>query len=1383
MTLYKSLYNTFQCIKAVFVARWLKLLKTTLTMTRHEPHGEEVSRLPHTQPFIPYTSYFIPKTKGFILLLLAIVLLTNCSDDYSFENGTGVENSDYISIDFTIPDTEHIITRAEERKDIPNERRINNLYILVFDGANKLIQKEAITTYNDNISFPNEGNESEFTIKFNKNSATKKADTQINIFAVVNTFVKISDSEDKDLLDNYGIGNSLSEFQAITNNLNYDSQNGFLMSGRMESTVGQNEIVLVRSAAKVSVKDETTAGNFRLLDKKIAGYENTKIDGFDIYETASHCYLMASIMKIPFYVQNSNHQQADVKKVESTNDNGQTINRYDVYVNPTQMHEGDNILSYIVLHGEYKEKDGQSKEGYYAIPLYSQTLQEHYDIEPNHWYDIRIIEVNHVGENSPEEAIKNPCDYVIYQIHDHTPEVLSMVSDGVHELGVERSVTLSPTKTEANFRVKWYSARKNETLNPDELKAEVIDGADWLTVTKGKSEIKTDESKTDPDNYGTQYEFTVNVVEGARFYTDQEATIRIEWKNLSREVKVLYDAGFDVAAVCDVTLYIKDENNDNTNGEKIQNYWTFLAGKGTYTGSGSDGQNHPKLYGTGTDDMSDGKIRNEGFHFPMPYGNYAPKNPWSYEYEINFDKLWKIIDERILSISVSTKNGKFFKSAEEGSSNASDANLLWKFSNTSQIPIVTLKLNQSVKSSFEYATDQVTFTVKYGDDLKPSYRYITLDLYHTGFFHFETGKGYVDDDDVGYYYYEVIKITENGENYYWLDRNIGAKSNMMYIDDQNTYDNQKGLGNPDAIGRYFTIAKPEKYDEPTIDENICPPGYHIPVTAEWNALRLSSKLITENTTDGNNYTYMSCYYRSDIIDNKQPVNIYFPKARYYNKTEDPSPPGDNQKYVSFSNMGDASSGYYWTATTAPGMEKENMGNWLRALYINGSSTTYNNADIVNHRLPVRCIAGVSAPSQDDNYISFNVHNVTHVYLFNYETGAPLYAFPGKAVSSTASSSKWQYFNSTTTADINKLAVIFTKMESNGSVTIYSRDTKEGKSFVTNRTLKQAVGDWANNVEGYYWLIKDSKDYDLFYYDFCDSAKVREGDNVSHDKPGSDDCNADSENSGSQGGDNGELKGKVTKYDPTRPNDPQTVWEGEVIFSESWSDNCQDLLNVNFNWDEVPAGTILKVYTASTGSGYNVQLKSILSDGSTWSKLDGNPDSYTNPEDNPISIKLTETILNALRSPNKGLVIYGLYYKLTKVEISPDDGSGGSSQGGENSGVSPQDPSEIIIWEGNTTIDWHPGLESTSFKIDLSKQDENSILRLYCYEASSSTGWWCIIFEYMNGDGEIGGQINNPGIYDFKLTKEILKALSEKNTGLRIKGQHCTIKLVTIRPGN
>ena len=1377
MKLYQSLNHIFRYTKTVFVARWLECPMPTLS--RREQNGEEVSRLPHTQPIIPYSSYFIPKTKGFILPLLAIFMLISCSDDYSLNQGFIQDNEDSLTIDFLIPEAAHILSRA----DNDEERKINNLTILIFDSDEKLIQKEEIN--NNSPYFPKYG-VNEFTIKFNKNNATKKEGDNINIYAVANTLVKVSASENRNLLKDYESGRLLLDFQTIKNNLNYDSQNGLLMSGKMKTTGGQNEIVLVRSAAKVSVKDETTAGNFRLLHTENGGFGER---AFDIYDSDPECFLMASTLNHSNFFCNpskfnsdlTNHQLTDVKEVISDTDlNGNTTYRYDAYVNPTQMHDGDKILNYIVLYGEYTDKSNKTK-CYYAIPLYSQTLQKHYDIEPNHWYDIRLIEVNHAGASSIEEALKNPCDYVIYQIHDHTPEVLSMVSDGVHELGVERSVTLSPTQKSVTFRVKWYSARENEEFDPEELIAEVING-DWLTVDKSEIKIENEESKTDSDNFGLQFNFTVQVKEGTRFYTDQEATIRVKWRTLYRDVAVHYDAGFDIAEVCDVTLTIKDVDHNQTS--TIWGYWSFISGQGRTQGQESSGSvsddklnqsSIPILFGMQPDDLADNKVRNEGLHFPMPYGLNAPENPWTYEYDIDFIKLENILKKTyynnyINSISVSTTGGSFF----------SPENIIWEYKLDSQShPVVNLKLKENIVSSYSYATGRITFRVAYGETNNLEYRNVTLDLYHTGFFHYENKTNYLSSENIGYYYYEVIELEGEGSSKYWLDRNIGAKSNMMFVDDGS----ESGIGNEEAAGLYFNIADPRDYDDPTIIETMCPPGYHIPVSSEWNPIRLSSSFITEDVTDPNSLqTYISSYYQSKVIDNKQPIKVYFPKTRYYNIAEDNNPPIESQKYVSFSNMGDASSGYYWTATTAPGMEKENMGNWLRSLYINGSSTTYNNADIVNHRLPVRCVAGGSAPSQDNNYISFNVHNVTHVYLFNYETGVPLYAFPGKAVSSTASSSKWQYFYSTTTADINKLAVIFTKIESNGSVTIYSRDTKDGNSFVTNRTLKQAVGDWANGVDGYYWSIQDSKDYDLFYYDFCDSAKVREGDNVSHDKPGSDDCNADSENSGSQGGDNGELKGKVTKYDPTRPNDPQTVWEGEVIFSESWDDNCQDLLNVNFNWDEVPAGTLLKVYTTSTGSKYNVQLKSILSDGSTWSKLDGNPENYTNPEDNPISIKLTETILNALRSPNKGLVIYGLYYKLTKVEISPDDGSGGSSQGGESI-ITPLDPDtheEQTIWEGYVDLtQWANSFQELQ-NFDWSTITINSIIKFYIertgevqIKVTSNDGWKDL---YMLKESE--GNINN-GIGELPVDEFFIQHYVESQKYLILQGQNYYLKSISV----
>lgn len=996
----------------------------------------------------------------------SIFLFAACSEDLDVSEGIIYnDRAEFLSINFIMPEAERIITRASN--DNNNERHINDLTLLLFNSNDK----NSTVLYREDLdieSISNINQVSNETNSFTYNLNFSKADGNILYYAIANASSLIKDFTS-------GSGKKISDLESIISSSGYQNDNAFLMSGSVLESGVKVTIPLIRSASKITVKDENSNDNFELTDV-----------GFSM-KTANECYLTAgSVSSTNKLIEN---YESRIVGNKITGSDGSV--RYDAYANPTVTYKETGtvkkFLTYLVIKGKY-----EGTEYYYAVPLFDMKSKTYFHIEPNHWYDVRISEVSRAGYTTEDEAIKNPItEYVSYSIHDHVADVFSMVSDGIHELGAPLSIELQKTGTVDNnvtteFTIRCYSAN-GEEFNLIDLEASVTDGSDWIEILSEPAPIVKDQEPDgeECDNPGKLITFTAKVKNPEKLYTDKEGVITIKWKELERTIPVHYTSDFNPEAAISVKLTIKGDDDIYYIGD----YGPFIRGTGKpgirrYTEGSTD---HPKLWGissgeTGTelnDMLADGKLRAQGFHFPMPYGT---GDPWEYEYDVDLEG--SCIEGNIVSRITATVTGSQF------------AGVVWTPTEGTTKGRLTFP---DSGNNYNYSVGSIKFTIYYKNSENESQELaqkseVSFSLYHTGFFHWEGNEDsdykYVPEDEIGYYYYEVVEL---GEGNYWLDRNIGAKSNDMFVDKKVSVEDSN-IGKEEAVGRYYTVADIQgDYENPKFDNfhnYICPPGYRIPTSSEWNDVRLSPDFITENVSSGD-VTYVSAFFQTIAAG-----NVYFPKARYYQDAGSYyETGGTTENKVKFKtledvNSGDASAGYYWTLTTAPGMEKEHMGKWLRALYINGASTTYMNGSIIDYKMPVRCKRKTPIITEN-NYVSFNVHNVTHVYIFNQEGGAPLYSFPGKAVSSNVSSAQWQYFYCTTSADLSTLRVIFTHVDASGKVQIFSKD---GNSFTDTRKLNEIIG----NSE-YSWKLEDVLKQSI---DFCEVGEGRDN-NVLENRP--DDC--------------------------------------------------------------------------------------------------------------------------------------------------------------------------------------------------------------------------------------------------------------------------------------
>lgn len=1146
------------------------------------------------------------RSKKIIGLLIASVasigMLSSCSDDLDIRHGIEEKEDGNLYISFVLPEAEHIITRAGEED---KEKTVNNLSVLVFDKSEILLRRFDVVTVLPSVQEAlYASREYVYQLAVPVDLKSQKGD----VYAVANTIVK-TETGQKDLIEDFVVvdennrDNSLNitKLQSLISNENVDAQGSFLMSGKLNDST--KELALVRTAAKLTLTEEEDLPDF-------------SINGFSVYYVADNCFLNASSLPDPFCNSIDSETQKIIgadKKVPAEWDD--MNDRFEAFVNPTKTHEDLKVYTYVIIDAQYK-----GKKTYYAVPLSKKDKEEedteyYYDILPNHWYDMRVIRVEKEGYDNPETAIEYHNDNQIWVvIHDHAARVFSMVTDGIHELGVQRSVNIEKTEGQegevsSTFYVKCYAADTDLFDAGREITITVTQGEDWIEVDTAPLNVNnvSDMAESQNDNYGHQLEYTVRIKNAETIYTEQTGTILVEWKGLKREVTINFNPNYDISKVSKVKLTISDKDANHT--YEISDYWTFVKGDGTI--NTRDG-NAPRLFGIKPADLTGNKKRINGFHFPMPYGK---SEMWEYSYHVNFADADEFSGRTINSISYKVEGDEFIKKYVTVSLNET-------------AKTAALSLNPSAKKLYTYAGGTVTFTVKYSEGSQEKSSDIKFSLYHTGFFHYEgdpiNGKVYCSEIDKGYYYYEVVEMANN----HWLDRNLGAKSNKMFIDDGTT----EGLGYSASRGRYYNIASYQAFSDPEIILDMCPPGYHIPATAEWNVLRLASEFTTAEElfvdSSGSSISMTTTFYNSEN------GKIYFPRAKYYNDTQ------DSGTYQDGSNNGDSSVGYYWTVTPAPGMEKYEMGKWLRALYINGASSTYLNMQVLESKLNVRCVAGNSAPPQDNNYVSFNVHNVTHVYIFDKLTKSALTTFPGEPLGSADSSKKWQYFNITTSYSLDNLLVLFIKINDKGKLTLF---TKDGDKFKDNLTFSENLLN-----EKYAWEVKRG-----YYYDFCETALDRADPIVTEEQP--DECDyVDTEYGGGSGdgGGGGSSSGggnEVGKGEWSQDIDPEgkIIWQGRQTVN--WDKN-----EINFDkWINVPENSRIRIYgfpTDPTKSSWQVSFRP-----KEWGAYDGKDDIYYTyyNVNGYVEIILTKDFLTNII--NKGIMFTGIDFTVYYVTLILEGG--------------------------------------------------------------------------------------------------------------------------------
>ncbi len=811
------------------------------------------------------------------------------------------------------------------------------------------------------------------------------------------------------------------------------STGSFVMSGKTKSKLTSaslltNKVTLYRTAAKFTIKlDDVGASG----SSPATGASNFTPESAALYNGATAGYVIAGAEK-DLYVP-SKEGSTQFKK---GSDN------LLLYTYPCESSKSANTC--LVVGGKYKGIDA-----YYRIDLTENETGKRLDINPNHWYEVEIKSVNSQGYPTADEAARHPSDIEV-EIKDHAPTVLDMAFDGIRELGVTDIIRYDGSGT-ASLTVKYYSDIAAEMDTEPRITPDV----NWITSITKKSETT--------DNGGKVVEYTVTFTGDTQELGlgTLEGVIKVTWQGLERKTAVEWVRAFDGTEICSTTT-LTIAPTDGTGNKVITDYWKFLSGSGTETTAAGGS---PKLFGAQPDDMG-GKVRNAGFHFPVMYGK--DRKPWTYTYEV----VTKIVNADYTvteTISDPLKNHVTCT----GNSNGT---------------YYSFKLEWTGTQDYSYLIGQLTLnitptTVREGARMPSSYEFA---LYHTGFFHYDTGKGteylndsetptqityYVGSHDDGYYYYEVLPVAgtagSTATTRYILDRNLGAKAAGMYIE---TADGTSHVNSgvwpfnrgKDSAGGYYKVAyKGANYAGPKMYDNVCPPGYRVPQQRMWDAIRNSNKFTTAQAQASASYFRAEYKTTLDVERNgvTEKETIYFPKSRYMENG---------------SMTGDANAGYYWSQTEAAGTEKDEIGRWLKSLQITGEVTSYINGNVQTFGMSVRPINDVT-DNANYNVISFNVWGATHVFLYTGDTKDKNYttSWPGHAIGNyTTADAKdasnnpifFNFVYESTIYSAADLKVIFNYVDASGKITTISENKVDGLH----------VGDtWA---EG--WDVSDLQNKDV-----------------------------------------------------------------------------------------------------------------------------------------------------------------------------------------------------------------------------------------------------------------------------------------------------------------
>lgn len=925
--------------------------------------------------------------KKLFIYLTLLAGLSACSvEEIQAPSGLGADGE--LTVTLSVPEMETVGTRSDENK-------IKDVTMLVLSNSG-VEQAETITLGAEN----NLGNNQyQIKKKLNQNLHSKSG-LRLYFIANLRNNVKATD------LMSY----SEAQLKALTTTYFVNTSDQMMMSGvsNLSDIAGGSPVLLQRNAAKITVTDKQPNADGTLPT-------GTTEFPFNVYGTSVSSSIVAGALNGSEYIQDA--VATDPDNVSFT---GKTLDYLHYTKNP-----GRNVEArpFIIVKAKYPATGGS--DYYYRLEFerYDQTTKkfEALNILPNHHYQVVITEVTGKGYPTPQEAMKNPSSLIMATIYDYSPQAYNMVTDGLRELGVTGQLLHNgePTTggTPEYIYIKVYSPDAADYNSPAQA-IKISASESWLSFG---TMVKTTDSGTPlpgADSFKGQL-FRVPVhFNKTKEPGELDAVITVIWKGLQREIPVKWTRDFDPSELCDVQLTIKDASG--TAKYTSTNYWADIA--------------NTSLFGGLSVEENEGKIRNQGLHFPVNYG--GPSARWKYEYKVSFHNLndghsydWRVVTTGLQSVTITPASGNNVTGEAE-------------FTVT----------HDNTLDNWDYKVGTLKFELRKPGETK--WTDYEIDLYHTGFFdnpkRFRNTDHRMDTPEKDFfYYYEVIKGP--GTNDYWLDRNLGATSSAYYIEKEGA--DPEYFGKSESAGGYYSVAAYNNGGNPTMYTDICPPGFQIPKVEEWNNMRNSPDFVT---------TQSGTYYRAEYTNaNGQKIN--FPRCRFYNN--------DNSMKT-----GESRAGYYWSRTAANGLEKDQIGNWLRYLKFSGSIASYDNGQVNGRRgskgsaMSVRCINVTSDPTVIHRTY-FNVSGATHVFLYSVDDQGnrnPVTNWPGKAIgnyvtmgNSTGTGSGTQVINfsyESPNTPASEFYVMFTFRDKNGIWHTMSKG-KNGQTVYSNDKNPRDLTGW------------------------------------------------------------------------------------------------------------------------------------------------------------------------------------------------------------------------------------------------------------------------------------------------------------------------------------
>lgn len=792
------------------------------------------------------------------------------------------------------------------------------------------------------------------------------------------------------------------DVKAITYTAVVDADDNMTMSGTATLTdmTSGNSVSVMRNAAKVTVNSG------RVTDDGEIQIDNGIAYNFSVFSTAADASVVAAACDLKGDATSATPLPTTVGT------------EAEVYVHPT-ANEGLDATNrpFVVLRASY-----MNTNYYYRVDFRNKDEQgnlQDLNLESNHWYKFVVTGISGAGSATVAEAAANPSPLVEVTIYDVAPRSYNIITDGTRELGVSHELKYEgEAGGTRDLFVKLYSPSDSEypedTVDAWRSAGLVSTTYKWLTLkdvedvtdnAQYAGEASGVEAGTKGRLYRLEIEFGETVNPGTL-----EAMISVDWRGLNREVPVKWEREFTGSDLCDVKLTVNGYNASGNTYKYLdkEDYWTFLT---------------DKVNGV-TEDQNGGNIRNEGLHFPVMYGESGKL--WTYEYEITYNDFFSgsAYDWRITT------------------SGGIDGLKVSETSGTNKTGPLTVTVTKT-SNDWTYSTGELLLELKAAGADDSAYTKHPLTVYHTGFFHDHTAKindianstssyrvGGEPDSNRPWYYYEVLT---DGAGNHWLDRNLGATASGLYIE---ATGGTAYHGNSEAAGGYYRAAEYKKGEAPKMYVGLCPPGFEIPREEIWNSVRNSTAFSTAQ---------MGSYYNAALRCTNG-MYIYFPKALYYaegNKT------------------GESRAGYYWSSTKASGLEKDQIGNWLRCLQISGNVTTYINGQVQGREnaqgfaMSVRCV-NKTASSGETFRTEFNVIGATHVYLYSVNADGSRNAvttWPGKSIGTYSTMKDGQMVNfsyESPTTSAEQFYVIFSYKDANGKIHTVSRATDGHTLYSANQ---------------------------------------------------------------------------------------------------------------------------------------------------------------------------------------------------------------------------------------------------------------------------------------------------------------------------------------------